>query len=251
MPFSKKLISVFIVLICLFSAFKNEKNKRLTVFIIGDSTASNKEEKVFPETGWGMKLGSFLQSDIKVDNRALNGRSTKSFINEKRWEAVLNELHEGDFVLIQFGHNDEKVNKPTVGTSLLEFKSNLIKFINETQSKAANPVLLTPIVRRNFKNGILVDTHQGYPDVVRKVADSLHIPLIDLQKTSEMLLINVGEEPSKKLFNYVEPGHINYPDGNKDDTHLSPEGARQIAALVTQGFIQSKILLADFLIKDK
>ncbi|MEE1944659.1 rhamnogalacturonan acetylesterase [Pedobacter sp. KR3-3] len=219
------------------------------LYIIGDSTAANKQPKAFPETGWGMEIGSFLTDGITVDNRAVNGRSTKSFINENKWQAVADKLQPGDFVLIEFGHNDEKTDKPEVGTTLVEYKANLIKFVQETQAKKANPILLTPIMRRSFKNGVFKDTHLGYPDVVRKLADSLHLPLIDMQRKTEKLIVGLGDEASKKLFNYVEPGHVNYPDGKKDDTHLSPEGAKAVAGLVAEGIKETHTDLTKYLKK--
>lgn len=240
----------YLLFISLF--FLNSKSNlkdQITLYIIGDSTAANKQAKAFPETGWGMQLSAFFKEEVKVDNRALNGRSTKSFINEKRWESVLITLKEGDYVFIQFGHNDEKIDKPEVGTSLEEYKVNLIKYIAETKAKKANPVLLTPIMRRSFKNGVFKDSHLGYPDVVRKLADSLHIPLIDMHRKTEKLILGLGEEPSKKLFNYVDSGNVNYPYGKKDDTHLNPYGAKQVAALVVQGVAETKIRLAKYLIK--
>lgn len=218
-----------------------------TIYIIGDSTAANKEAKAYPETGWGMELGSFFNNGVKIDNRALNGRSTKSFLNEKRWESILGTLKAGDYVLIQFGHNDEKTDKPGVGTSPDEFKHNLIRFVQETTLKKAHPVLLTPIMRRSFKDGVLMDTHLGYPDVVRKLADSLHVPLIDMHAKTRKLLSELGDGPSIKLFNHVDAGHVNYPEGKKDNTHLSPEGARVIAGLVAAGISETKIGLARYL----
>jgi len=246
----KSLAKIVIPLIglILFSSFLISQKKTITVFIIGDSTAANKQPTAFPETGWGMELSSFFNTAVKVDNRALNGRSTKSFFTEKRWEAVMKDLKKGDVVLIEFGHNDEKIDKPAVGTSLNEFKINLINYVKDAQSKKTIPILLTPIVRRNFKNGLLTDTHMGYPAVIRKVADSLRIPLIDMQLKTEKLVSSLGEEPSKKLFNYVEKGHVNYPDGKKDDTHLSPEGAKQVAALVAEGIKETNTILAKYLI---
>jgi lysophospholipase L1-like esterase len=220
-----------------------------TVYIIGDSTAADKEKKVFPETGWGMELGRFFTPNLKVDNRAMNGRSTRSFINEKRWASVLTALKAKDYVLIQFGHNDEKIDKPGIGTSLAEYKLNLIRYVQDTQAKKAYPILLTPIVRRNFKDGILMDTHSGYPDVVRKLADSLHIPLIDMQAKTEKLLTGLGEQASVKLFNHVSAGHVNYPEGKKDNTHLSPDGAKAVAALVQEGILETKTGLAGYLKK--
>jgi len=218
--------------------------KQTTVYIIGDSTAANKQEKAYPETGWGMELQAFFNDEVKVDNRALNGRSTKSFRAEKRWEPILENLKAGDYVLIEFGHNDEKVDKPTVGVSLADFKINLVNYVNETRSKKAIPVLLTPISRRSFKNGILTDTHGGYPGVTRQVADSLKVPLIDMLAKTEKLLTDLGDEGSIKLFLHVDSGHVNYPKGKKDDTHLSPAGAKEIAGLVAKGIRENKLAIA-------
>lgn len=218
--------------------------KKITVYIIGDSTAANKEAKAYPETGWGMALQSFFKSDVIVDNRALNGRSTKSFRAEKRWDPIMEKLEAGDYVFIEFGHNDEKVDKPKVGVSLTEFKVNLINYVKEARSKKAIPVLLTPIARRNFKNGVLIDTHGDYPRMTREVADSLKVPLIDMLAKTESLLSRLGDVPSVKLFNYVDSGDVNYPKGKKDDTHLSPEGAKQIAGLVVKGIKERKLGIA-------
>jgi lysophospholipase L1-like esterase len=218
--------------------------KQTTVYIIGDSTAANKQEKAHPETGWGMELQAFFNDEVNVDNRALNGRSTKSFRAEKRWEPILENLKAGDYVLIEFGHNDEKVDKPTVGVSLADFKINLVNYVNETRSKKAIPVLLTPISRRSFKNGILTDTHGGYPGVTRQVADSLKVPLIDMLAKTEKLLTDLGDEGSIKLFLHVDSGHVNYPKGKKDDTHLSPAGAKELAGLVAKGIRENKLAIA-------
>ncbi|MBC7616239.1 MAG: rhamnogalacturonan acetylesterase [Pedobacter sp.] len=222
--------------------------QKITVYIIGDSTAANKLPRAYPETGWGMELAPFLDAEVTVDNRALNGRSTKSFINEKRWELVLTTLKADDYVLIEFGHNDEKIDKPAVGTSLEEYKFNLIRYVKETQIKKAHPILMTPIMRRSFKNGIFKDSHMGYPDVVRKLADSLHIPLIDMHRKTEKLIIGLGDLNSVKLFNHVNSGHVNYPMGKMDNTHLSPEGAKVIAGLVVEGIKETKTGLANHLI---
>jgi len=239
----RKLLLALVVLSGILASFTFIQ-KKSTIYIIGDSTAANKQPKAYPETGWGMELQSFFNSEIVVDNRALNGRSTKSFKAEKQWQPILEKLAPGDYVLIEFGHNDEKIEKPGIGTSLAEFKTNLINYVNETRSKKAVPVLLTPISRRSFKNGVLVDSHGDYPKVTRKVADSLKVPLIDMLVKTENLLTKLGDLPSIKLFNYVDSGNVNYPTGKKDDTHLSPEGAKQIAALVVDGIKERKLGIA-------
>lgn len=241
-----KLCLVLLFGAVMFSAFTLSR-KQTTLYIIGDSTAANKSEKAYPETGWGMALQAFFKDDVKLDNRALNGRSTKSFRAENRWQPILDQLNAGDYVLIEFGHNDEKVDKPTVGVTLADFKINLVNYVNETRSKKAIPVLLTPISRRSFKNGVLVDSHGGYPAVTRKVADSLKVPLIDMLLKTESLLNRLGDQGSVKLFLHVDSGHVNYPKGKKDDTHLSPDGAKEIADLAVQGMRESKLGLAKHL----
>lgn len=238
------VMGLSVVLLALITA-----QQKTTVYIIGDSTAANKQANAFPETGWGMELQPFFDAEVKIDNRALNGRSTKSFINEKRWELILTTLKAGDYVLIEFGHNDEKIDKPAVGTSLSEYKDNLIKYVVETQEKKAYPILMTPIMRRSFKNGVFSDTHLGYPDVVRKLADSLNVPLIDMHRKTEKLIVKLGDLPSVKLFNHVDSGHVNYPNGKIDNTHLSPEGAKVIAGLVAEGIKETKIGLAKHLVR--
>ncbi len=227
------------------------KKKDITVYMIGDSTMANKQAKAFPETGWGMPFGEFFDKTVTVDNRALNGRSTLSFQTENKWQPIVDQLKEGDYVIIEFGHNDEKIDKPGVGTTLEQFRDNLVKFVLDTRSKKANPILLTPISRRSFKAGVLTDTHKGYPDVVRKVADSLQVHMVDMLKKTEQWLTAIGDEPSKKFFNYVPAGHPNYPEGKKDDTHLSPEGAKQIAALAAEGIRELKIELAERLVNNQ
>lgn len=229
-------------IIIVLTAFTIAK-KQTTLYIIGDSTAANKSEKAFPETGWGMALQAFFKDEIKIDNRALNGRSTKSFLAENRWQPILNQLKTGDYVFIEFGHNDEKIDKPTVGVSLSDFKINLVNYVNETRSKKAIPVLLTPISRRSFKDGILIDSHGDYPAVTRKVADSLKVPLIDMLAKTESLLNRLGDQGSIKLFLHIDSGHVNYPKGKKDDTHLSPDGAKEVAGLVVQGIKEKKLSL--------
>ncbi len=217
------------------------QKKKLTLWMIGDSTMANKSPKTFPETGWGMEFGKFFDNSVTIDNRAQNGRSTKSFINEKRWDSVLAGLNEGDYVFIEFGHNDEKIDKPKVGTSIEEFKANLVKFVIEARAKGGIPVLLTPVTRRSFKGGILTDSHGNYPAATISVADSLHVPLIDLLAKSKSYVSGLGDEQSKQLYNYVDSGNVNYPQGKKDDTHFSPVGAKKMAELAVEGIKELKL----------
>lgn len=208
-------------------------DRTIKVWLIGDSTMADKEIKAYPETGWGMPFAHFFDSTVVVDNRAKNGRSTRTFIAEGRWDAVMQEMKPGDWVFIQFGHNDEV---PTKGSYTPEdqFEANLIRFIKDVRDKQATPVLITPVARRKFDAGGKVqETHAVYAAIVRKVAAEQHTPLIDLDKESQSLLQRLGPENSKFLFDYLTPGeHPNYPLGREDDTHFNELGARKMAEIV-------------------
>src|SRR6476619_7088904 len=157
-------------------AFTMPEKKKITVWLIGDSTMANKEIKAFPETGWGMPFSYFFDSSVVVDNRAKNGRSTKTFIKEGLWQPVVDNLSEGDYVFIQFGHNDEVKTKASYSTEE-EFTANLERYVSETRSKKAIPILITPVARRKFdSSGRLEDTHEVYSNLVRNVASKVHAP---------------------------------------------------------------------------
>ena len=207
--------------------------KTITIWLIGDSTMSDKEIKAYPETGWGMPFAHFFDSTVVVDNRAKNGRSTKSFIAEGRWDAAVGGMKAGDYVFIQFGHNDEVPSKGSY-TPEDQFEANLIRFIQEARSKGANPILVTPVARRKFDaSGNIVETHAVYAAIVRRVAGAQRAPLIDLDKESQALLQQLGPENSKFLYDYLTPGeHPNYPEGREDDTHFNELGARRMAEIV-------------------
>lgn len=175
-------------------------SKQITVFTIGDSTMASKKAEVYPETGWGQVFQNYLNSKVRVSNHAVNGRSSKSFIDEGRWNIVLDSLKRGDFVFIQFGHNDEKADKPAVyNDSQTSYRQNLGKYITETRAKGATPVLLTPIVRRKFDAaGKLIDTHGKYPDAVLEVASNLNVELIDMQKLTHVSSVRLEMNLPKK-----------------------------------------------------
>lgn len=194
---------------------------------------SDKEIKAYPETGWGMPFAHFFDSSVVVDNRAKNGRSTRTFIAEGRWDAALGAMKAGDWVFIQFGHNDEV---PTKGSYTPEdqFQANLVRFVHDVRGKGANPVLITPVARRKFDaSGTIQETHAVYAAIVRKVAAAEKVPLIDLDKESQAMLQRLGPEDSKFLYDYLAPGeHPNYPQGRADDTHFNELGARKMAEIV-------------------
>ena len=207
---------------------------------------SIKSVKAYPETGWGMPFVYFFDSTVVVDNRAMNGRSTGSFLAENRWQPVADSLEEGDYVLIQFGHNDEVETKKTY-TTPEEFSANLKRYVTETRTKKAHPVLITPVARRRFDEaGKIAGTHDQYSEIVRSVAKELQVPLIDLDKKSQALLQELGVEQSRLMFNWLAPGeHPNYPEGNEDNTHFNELGARKIAELVLAEIRALDLELAD------
>jgi lysophospholipase L1-like esterase len=203
------------------------------VFLAGDSTMSDKPLDL-PERGWGMALGALLDPAVKVDNRAMNGRSTKSFLDEGRWAKLTADLTPGDFVIIQFAHNDEKKEDPKRYTDPAgSFRDNLRRFIAETRAKGATPILATPVCRRKFDaTGKLVPTHGAYPDALRAVAREEKAPLLELEQATARWLQAEGDAPSRRFFMWIAPGtHPKIPDGRKDDTHFVAAGAEAVAAL--------------------
>jgi len=237
------------LLLCIFllTAFAFPQKKKIKIFIAGDSTAANKEVKAFPETGWGMPFAYFFDSTVTVDNRAKNGRSTRTFISEGLWQKLIDDVHDGDYVLIQFGHNDEVPSKIGSYTPPDVYKANLSRFVSETRNRKANPVLLTPVARRQFDStGRVKETHEIYSNLVREVAKQYNVPLIDMDEKSKVLLQKFGAENSKLLFMQLESGeHPNYPEGRNDNTHFNELGARKIAQLVLSGIKELHLELTE------
>jgi len=219
---------------------------RITVYLVGDSTMADKRVSEYPETGWGMPFHYFFDSSVIVDNRAMNGRSTRTFLEEGRWKAILSGLRAGDYVLIQFGHNDEVPTKKSY-TPPDRFVANLEEFVAESRKMGAVPVLITPVARRRFDStGHIEETHAVYTGLVKEVAARYHVPLVDLDHESQALLQFYGPQPSSYLFNHLSPGeNPHYPQGRSDDTHFSELGARKIAEIVLQDIKNLHLGLAD------
>lgn len=250
-----KTLLLLAAALILFSAFRADKSV-ITIFMIGDSTMANKKiDGGNPERGWGMVLPGFFSEDIKIDNHAANGRSSKSFISEGRWEKVISKVKKGDYVFIQFGHNDEKADSTRHTAPGTTFDENLRRYVNETRAKGGIPVLFNSIVRRNFvqpqdasitkdvrrtpgekeqpeEGTVLFDTHGAYLDSPRNVAKELGVTFIDMNKITHDLVQELGPVESKKLFMFVEPNQVPaFPKGREDNTHLNIYGARTIAGL--------------------
>lgn len=261
----KHKLILLLGLFFLFSAFKADKPV-ITVFMIGDSTMADKNlTGGNPERGWGQMLPGYFSEDIRVDNHAMNGRSSKSFIDEGRWDKVLSLVKKGDYVFIQFGHNDEKPKADRHTDPGTTFDANLRKFVNGTRAKGGIPVLFNSIVRRNFgvaadaqtvkaavnqddfrkdakhepsaavkpeEGKKLIDTHGAYLDSPRNVAKELNVPFVDMNKITHDLVEGLGPDKSKELFMWVAPNTVPaMPKGREDNTHLNVYGGRVIAGL--------------------
>ena len=230
----KKAILLLLALGCT-ALITFAQSNRITVHMIGDSTMANKPViPANPERGWGQMLHMYFKDSVRVENYAQNGRSTKSFIAEGRWDKVVAAIKPGDFVIIQFGHNDEKTNNVKVGTAPFgEFTTNLVRFIRESREHQATPILATPVARRKFDaSGTLTNSHGVYPEAVRMVAQGEKVPLLELTVATEKLLQQLGPESSKRLFDWIPAGEF-APDSKKleDDTHFNAYGASRVCDL--------------------
>jgi lysophospholipase L1-like esterase len=222
----------------------------ITVYLAGDSTMAEKRPDRRPETGWGEALQQhFDPGTVRVANHAANGRSTRTFIAEGRWRLIVDSLRPGDYVFIQFGHNDGSKEKVDRYTPPDDYRANLVRMVGDVRARRAHPVLLTPIRRRKFDaEGKLVDTHGEYPDLVRAVAAEQRVPLIDMHGSTADLLARWGADSSRTLFLQLAPGaHPNYPNGIEDNTHLRPLGAELLARLAVDGIREAKLGLAEHL----
>ncbi len=219
------------------------------LYLAGDSTMAD-YAVTSPLRGWGMVLGSHFIDPSRVHNHAVSGRSTKSFMARGNWEKLLAELQPGDYVIIQFGHNDEKVELPKTGTDVAtEFPDNLRRFVREVRAKQAVPLLATPVARRKFdRDGRLVPTHGAYPDAIRAVAKELDVPLLDLERATSAWLQREGVEASKKFFIGLTPvGTPPKPAAVPDNTHFLEPGAQQVAELAVGEIRALKLPLARWL----
>ncbi len=209
---------------------------KFTIHTIGDSTMADKNiSRGNPERGWGMVFENFVDSSVRVINYAKNGRSTKSFIDEGLWDKVKANMRPGDYLFIEFGHNDEKSGKPSVYAAAWgAYQDNLRLFIRTARERGVTPVLLTPVARRRFVNGVLDETTHGeYPAAMRAVAAETGTALIDMEKATIDWIKAAGDEASRQYFMWVASGTCPaIPDGRQDDTHSNARGARRNCDIV-------------------
>ncbi|MEU6882143.1 rhamnogalacturonan acetylesterase [Streptomyces sp. NPDC046712] len=207
-----------------------------TLYIAGDSTAAQKYADAAPETGWGMALPFFLHRDVAVANHAINGRSTKSFLDEGRLDAILELIRPGGLLLIQFGHNDQKIADPTRYTEpWTSYQDNLRRYVAGARERGAVPVLATSVERRKFDaNGTALMTLGEYPASMREVSREEGVVLLDVQELSLALWQKLGPETTKTYFNWTAT--------EQDNTHFNPPGAIAVARLVAAELLQTRVL---------
>lgn len=253
-----------------------------TIYIIGDSTAAEKDiSNGTMERGWGMVLQGFFDEGVRIENHAINGRSSRSFYSEGSWQKVIDKVKPGDYVIIQFGHNDEKP-KPErhtdVGTT---FDAHLAQYVIETKAKGATPILMSPVVRRNFylkpekqdddeklretsfkgenvNSDTLVDTHGEYAKVAKRVAEQYGAIYIDANKITHDIEQEAGVDGSRKLHMWVEPGKYSWaPNGRQDNTHYNVYGAHVVAGSLADAIgdaipaLKPHIKHYDFIVSDQ
>ena len=215
-----------------------------TIHLMGDSTMAEKDlSKGNPERGWGMMFQNFLDDGVKVINYAQNGRSTKSFIDRGLWDKVYNAIQPGDYVFIEFGHNDAKESDSTrYAAPRGAYQDNLRTFINGVREKGGNPVLLTPVARRWFKEGMLDrDCHGDYPAAMKEVAEQTGTPLLDVTTATLDWIEGLGDEASRPYFMHLEPGrYACAPEGKTDNTHTVASGARKVTEIIC-GLIKEQL----------
>ncbi|MDT3401380.1 rhamnogalacturonan acetylesterase [Mucilaginibacter terrae] len=239
----------------LFALLAFKKPDKVKVYLIGDSTVCLYPVRQFPVCGWGMPFADYFDSRVAIDNRAKGGRSTRTFIAENRWQPIADSLKAGDYVIIQFGHNDEAKEPQYANryTPVPDYKLNLFKFITETRAKGASPILVTPVSRHNFDQaGNARETHTEYTKAVFEVGTQTQTPVIDLDKQSRECYQKLGPLSSKLLFMELDSAeHPNYPHGRHDNTHFNEYGARLMAEIVLNDIKAKRLNLSNYIVKAK
>lgn len=235
---------VLVFFLATFGAAAAEPVRR--VFIAGDSTASEYGPERAPRTGWGQVLQTYLDADAwEVRNHAQSGRSARSFIDQGWLDGIAKDLRKGDVLLIQFGHNDEKIEDPArYNEPLQAYPQWLMRYVALARERGAVPILITPVARRKFDHGQLLDTHGLYPQAVRDLAERERIGLIDLHAASMDWLRALGDEPSKAFYMHVPE------QSQADDTHFQRRGAFAVACLVAGGWGKLNPALKRDLVRD-
>ena len=220
-----------------------------TVFLCGNSTVVDQDNE--PWASWGQMIPRFFNDSICFANYAESGESANTFIGAGRLKKALTQMKPGDYIFMEFGHNDQKQKGPGKG-AYYSFMTSLKTFIDEARARGAYPVLVTPTQRRSFdENGKIRDTHEDYPEAMRWLAAKENVPLIDLNEMTRTLYEAMGVEPSKKAFVHYPAG--TYPGQNRvlaDNTHFNPYGAYQISKCIIEGIKKAGLPIANYLRSD-
>lgn len=214
--------------------------EKQTIYLAGDSTVANYPEHQVPMAGWGQLFHTFFNESIVIQNEAMAGRSSNSFIEEGRLQSILDRIKPNDYLFIQFGHNDQK----SFGTEpFTTYQTHLTEYVEGARAKGSFPILLTPVHRRKFDlEGKIENTLGEYPASMIQLAEKLDVPLIDLWAKTKALYEELGIVESKKLFTILESNvHPNYPEGIEDNTHFSETGALEVGKLVVEGMKELQI----------
>ncbi len=242
----KTLLALLGAAVLATAAFAADAPRVPKIHLAGDSTMADKPtEPANPEHGWGQLFPKFFSEPKMIVNHAANGKSTRSFLTENRWQKLVDALEPGDWVIIQFAHNDEKIFPNARG----EFQDNLRRFVTEVRAKGANPLLATPCARRAWDaNGHLINSHGDYPEALRAVAVETKVPLLELNQLTTALEIGHGIEGSKLLHLWIPAGvYTRQPGAYEDNTHYSAYGAERVAALAAQEIIRLQLPLKQWL----
>ncbi|MDC8829440.1 rhamnogalacturonan acetylesterase [Alteromonas gilva] len=226
---------------------------RVALHLVGDSTMSNKPNLAYPERGWGQLLPEYFSNELEIVNHAANGRSTRRFIDEGRWALVLSELKAGDYVLIQFGHNDQKVEDPTrYASAEKDYPAFLRRYIAEVRAKDATPMIASSICRRHFdEQGNLQRKLLDYAAAAREVARDEEVEFFDLNEQTCGFLKDIGEPASRQYFIQVPPDlYTRYPEGKTDNTHLNVVGASKVAQFFIRDLRKRNHPLANYVYRD-
>lgn len=224
------------------------------IFWAGDSTVQTNDYTTYPQTGIGQVFPLFIKEGYCVENHAKNGRSTKSFMDEGRLKAIEERIGAGDFLFIQFGHNDEKKEDPSRYTEpFSSFMENLELFIKTARDKGAFPVLITPLERRCFVDDkhLGIGAHSDYVAAMKQTAEMCKVPLVDLYSMSRAELKKAGEEASRKWYMFFPADlYHNHMEESKDNTHLRHEGAVNFARLIAKGLKEQGGIYGDMILED-
>ncbi|HYW70217.1 MAG TPA: rhamnogalacturonan acetylesterase [Pyrinomonadaceae bacterium] len=207
-----------------------------TVYLLGDSTVCDQPRE--PYNSWGQMLTRFFKPGIAIANHAESGESLRSSLGARRLDKVLSLIKPGDYLFIQYGHNDEKEKGEGVG-AFTTFKTDLKKFVAAARQRGATPVVITPVQRRTFdQDGKITNSHGDYPEAARQVANEENVPLIDLNAMSKPLYEAWGVEPSKRAF------------APNDNTHHDNYGSYELAKCIVEGIRANKLGIVKYLVND-